>query len=119
MKKLNDLKIKIFADGADIEGIRTLYANPLIKGFTTNPTLMRKAGVSNYETFGRDVLSMIPDRPVSLEVFADDVIDSDSFPQLIVHGINYILSNKTISYIRLIGDNYDRKSMGPKCLDSL
>lgn len=72
MKKLNDLKIKIFADGADIEGIRTLYANPLIKGFTTNPTLMRKAGVSNYETFGRDVLSMIPDRPVSLEVFADD-----------------------------------------------
>ena len=72
MKKLNDLKIKIFADGADIEGIRTLYANPLIKGFTTNPTLMRKAGVSNYETFGREVLSMIPDRPVSLEVFADD-----------------------------------------------
>lgn len=72
MKKIQDLKIKIFADGADIDGIRSLYANPLIKGFTTNPTLMRKAGISDYETFGREILSMIPDRPVSLEVFADD-----------------------------------------------
>ena len=72
MKKLHDLKIKIFADGADIAGIRSLYANPLIKGFTTNPTLMRKAGISDYETFGREVLSLVPDRPVSLEVFADD-----------------------------------------------
>ena len=72
MKKLQDLKIKIFADGADIAGIRSLYANPLIKGFTTNPTLMRKAGISDYETFGREVLALVPDRPVSLEVFADD-----------------------------------------------
>lgn len=72
MKKLQDLKIKIFADGADIAGIRSLYANPLIKGFTTNPTLMRKAGISDYEAFGREVLSLVPDRPVSLEVFADD-----------------------------------------------
>src|SRR5262249_25533458 len=49
-----------------------LYANPLIRGFTTNPTLMRKAGVTGYERFARDVLQCIPDRPVSLEVFADE-----------------------------------------------
>lgn len=66
------LKIKIFADGADLEDIRSLIANPWIKGFTTNPTLMRKAGITDYETFGRQVLAAVPDRPVSLEVFADE-----------------------------------------------
>ncbi|CAK0757815.1 Transaldolase [uncultured Gammaproteobacteria bacterium] len=74
------LKIKIFADGADLDGIRKLYANPLIKGFTTNPTLMRKAGIEDYEAFGRTVLAAVPDRPVSLEVFADD------FPTMIAQG---------------------------------
>ncbi|HEU0071134.1 MAG TPA: transaldolase [Alphaproteobacteria bacterium] len=72
MTRLSDLKVKIFADGADMKGILEMYANPLIKGFTTNPTLMRKAGISDYEAFGRDVLAKVPDRPVSLEVFADD-----------------------------------------------
>lgn len=72
MSKVASLKIKIFADGADLDGIRGLAANPLIRGFTTNPTLMRKAGVADYEAFGRDVLAAVPDRPVSLEVFADD-----------------------------------------------
>lgn len=72
MSKVASLKIKIFADGADLDGIRRLAANPLIKGFTTNPTLMRKAGVADYEAFGRDVLAAVPDRPVSLEVFADE-----------------------------------------------
>jgi transaldolase len=66
------LKIKIFADGADLAGIRALYANPLVRGFTTNPTLMRKAGIADYEAFGREVLAAVPDRPVSLEDFADD-----------------------------------------------
>jgi transaldolase len=70
--KISDLKIKIFADGADYDSILKLYANPLIKGFTTNPTLMRKAGISDYEAFGRRILSAIPDRPISLEVFADE-----------------------------------------------
>jgi len=69
---IDDLKIKIFADGADLEGIRSLYANPLIKGFTTNPTLMRKAGISDYHKFAREVLEVVQDRPVSFEVFADD-----------------------------------------------
>lgn len=72
MVQANALKIKIFADGADLDGIKAMYANPLIKGFTTNPTLMRKAGVEDYEAFGRAVLAAVPDRPVSLEVFADD-----------------------------------------------
>lgn len=72
MPGLDDLKIKIFADGADMDAILELYRDPMIKGFTTNPTLMRKAGISDYAAFGRDVLARIPDRPVSLEVFADD-----------------------------------------------
>ena len=80
MKKPQDLKIKIFADGADLERILAMYANPLIKGFTTNPTLMRKAGISDYEAFAKQVLAKIPDRPVSFEVFADD------FPSMIAQG---------------------------------
>jgi transaldolase len=72
MSRLADLKVKIFADGADYDGIVKMSRNPLIKGFTTNPTLMRKAGVSDYEAFARKVLGTITDRPVSFEVFADD-----------------------------------------------
>lgn len=72
MKPLSELTVKIFADGADRAGMLEMYRNPLIKGFTTNPTLMRKAGVSDYEAFARDVLQHIPDRPVSFEVFSDD-----------------------------------------------
>jgi transaldolase len=66
------LRIKIFADGADIDEMMRLAADPRIKGFTTNPALMRRAGVADYEAFGRQALAAIPDRPVSLEVFADD-----------------------------------------------
>lgn len=72
MSQVDKLRVKIFADGADFEGIMKMYANPAIKGFTTNPTLMRKAGITDYEAFGRKLLAAIPDRPVSLEVFADD-----------------------------------------------
>lgn len=72
MPKTSDLKIKIFADGADFESMMALYAKPYIQGFTTNPTLMRMAGITNYEAFGRKILEAIPDRPISLEVFADD-----------------------------------------------
>jgi transaldolase len=64
--------VKIFADGANLEGILALHKNPLIKGFTTNPTLMRKAGIGNYESFARRLLEVISDRPISFEVFADD-----------------------------------------------
>src|SRR5579862_7418563 len=72
MRTVADLRVKIFADGADLPGITKLYANPLIKGFTTNPTLMRKSGVTDYAAFAREVLKVVPDRPVSFEVFADE-----------------------------------------------
>ena len=64
--------VKLFADGADIAGILALYADPAIRGFTTNPTLMRQAGIEDYEAFARELLEAVPDRPISLEVFADD-----------------------------------------------
>lgn len=64
--------VKIFADGADVTGIRLLAEDPRIQGFTTNPTLMRKAGVDNYEHFAREVLSVVPDKPISFEVFSDE-----------------------------------------------
>ncbi len=72
MKSISELKIKIYADGADKEGMLEMYHNPLIKGFTTNPTLMRKAGVSDYRTFALDILKAIPDRPISFEVLSDE-----------------------------------------------
>ena len=67
------LNVKVFADGADKADILRLYANPDIKGFTTNPTLMRKAGITDYEAFAKDILSHIQDRPISFEVFSDDL----------------------------------------------
>jgi len=72
MKRLDQLKVKIFADGADLKGILEYYSNPLIKGFTTNPTLMRKSGITDYEGFAHQVLEHVTDRPVSFEVFSDD-----------------------------------------------
>ena len=72
MSDTKNLKVKLFADGADLAGMKEMAANPMIKGFTTNPTLMRKAGIADYKGFARDVLAAIPDRPVSFEVFADD-----------------------------------------------
>ncbi len=72
MSRISDLKVKIFADGADYDGMVKMARNPAIRGFTTNPSLMRKAGVSDYEAFARKVLGTIADRPVSFEVFADD-----------------------------------------------
>lgn len=72
MRSIEQLKVKIFADGADKKGILEMYAKPFIKGFTTNPTLMRKAGISDYRTFAQDILSEIKERPISFEVFSDD-----------------------------------------------
>lgn len=66
------LRIKVFADGADLDGMLGYARNPLIKGFTTNPTLMRQAGITDYEKFAREVLAHITDRPISFEVFSDE-----------------------------------------------
>jgi transaldolase len=73
MPNVDQLKVKLFADGADLESMLALYKDPKIKGFTTNPTLMNKVGIKNYESFAKQVLEAIPDRPVSFEVFADDL----------------------------------------------
>jgi transaldolase len=72
MNSLENLSVKIFADGADLEGMLGLYRDPLIKGLTTNPTLMRKAGINDYEAFGREVLKTVKAKPISFEVFSDD-----------------------------------------------
>ena len=72
MERLKQLRVKLFADGADFDSIVALAANPMIRGFTTNPTLARNAGVRDYEEFGRRVLAAVQDRPLSLEVFDDD-----------------------------------------------
>jgi len=76
MRGLAGLKVKIYADGADKSGMLQLYRNPLIKGFTTNPTLMRQAGIADYRSFAHEIIQAIPDRPISFEVFAD------SFPEM-------------------------------------
>jgi transaldolase len=72
MPALSELKVKLFADGAELKVIAELNRNPWIKGFTTNPTLMRKANISDYKAFSLDVLKIVPDKPVSFEVFSDD-----------------------------------------------
>jgi transaldolase len=77
MISLNQLSVKIFADGADMASMLELHARPYIRGLTTNPTLMRKAGIANYRAFARDVLGEINDKPVSLEVLADDFVEME------------------------------------------
>jgi transaldolase len=72
MDRLSRMRVKIFAGGADFDGILAMYKNPLTKGFTTNPSLMRKAGETDYEVFARRLLASVPDRPISFEVFADE-----------------------------------------------
>jgi len=81
MTRVQNLKVKIFADGADLKGILEMAKLPHIKGFTTNPTLMRKAGIAHYESFARELLANVTEHPVSFEVFADD------FPGMIAQGL--------------------------------
>lgn len=71
------LTVKLFADGAERGGMLEMYNNPLISGFTTNPTLMKKAGIQNYKEFAKDILALIPDKPISFEVFSDDFTDME------------------------------------------
>jgi len=76
-KTVSELRVKIYADGADRTTMLEMYANPQIAGFTTNPTLMRKSGVIDYRAFAREILELIPDRPISFEVFADDFAEME------------------------------------------
>ena len=77
MKAVSDLRVKLFADGADLADMLALSRLPYISGFTTNPTLMHKAGVRNYREFAREILAGIPDRPISFEVLSDDFVEME------------------------------------------
>ena len=77
MKKVEDLKVQIFADGADKTGMLEMYAKPYIKGLTTNPTLMKKVGITDYRAFCKDILTHIKDKPLSFEVFSDDFAEME------------------------------------------
>jgi transaldolase len=82
-KKIEEMRIKIFADGAEKVSIVELAAKPFIKGFTTNPTLMRKAGVTDYVSFAKDILTVIKDKPISFEVFSDDFSEMERQARII------------------------------------
>jgi transaldolase len=105
---IGDLRIKIFADGAEKASILELYRQPFIKGFTTNPTLMRKAGVTDYGAFAKEVLAEIPDRPFSFEVFSDDFDEMERQARIIASwGSNVyvkipIMNTKGVSSFDLI-----------------
>ena len=77
MRSLGQLKVKLFADGANLPEMLEMHALPYIEGITTNPTLMRKAGISNYRSFARDVLSQIHNKPVCFEVLADEFAEME------------------------------------------
>jgi transaldolase len=77
MKKVEDLKVKIFADGADKAGMLEMNAKPLIQGLTTNPTLMKKVGITDYRAFCKDILTTIKEKPLSFEVFSDDFTEME------------------------------------------
>jgi transaldolase len=77
LKKIEELKVKIFADGADKSGMLEMYSKPFIKGLTTNPTLMKKAGITDYRAFCKDILTSIKDKPLSFEVFSDDFFEME------------------------------------------
>jgi len=106
MQQLQDLKIQIFADGADLAGITQCSRNPLIKGFTTNPTLMRKAGVTDYRAFAREVLQVVGNRPVSFEVF------SDEFAEMELQAREIASWGRNV-FVKIPVTNTQRESAGP------
>jgi len=77
MKKVEELKVKIFADGADKAGMLEMYEKAFVKGLTTNPTLMNRAGITDYRAFCKDILKSINDKPLSFEVFSDDFAEME------------------------------------------
>ena len=77
MSVIDNLKVQIFSDGAEKVDMLEMYTKPYIKGFTANPTLMRKAGLTDYEAFAREILEAIPDRPISFEVFSDEFAEME------------------------------------------
>jgi transaldolase len=106
MTSLNRLKVKIFADGADKANMLDMYAKPYIKGLTTNPTLMRKAGIADYRAFCKDILTHIRDKPLSLEVLADE------FPEMERQALE-IASWADNVFVKIPVTNTKRESCGP------
>jgi transaldolase len=100
VKSLADLKIKLFADGANKAQIFEAYANSLIRGFTTNPTLMRSAGVKDYEAFAREVLERVTDRPISFEVFSDEFSEMERQARKIASWANNVFVKIPITNTR-------------------
>lgn len=106
MKELSGLRVKIFADGANQAEMVSLYRIPYVHGFTTNPTLMRKAGIRDYKRFAREILELIRDRPISFEVFADDFLEMEQQAyQLASWGSNV--------YVKIPVTNTKRESSAP------
>lgn len=106
MKELSGLRVKIFADGANQAEMFSLYRIPYVHGFTTNPTLMRKAGIRDYKRFAREILELIRDRPISFEVFADDFLEMEQQAyQLASWGSNV--------YVKIPVTNTKRESSAP------
>jgi transaldolase len=103
---LSQLKVKLFADGADKKGLLELYANPLIRGMTTNPSLLRKAGVADYEGYAREVLQTVKDKPISFEVF------SDEFPEMRRQALKIAAWQKNV-YVKIPVTNTRRESSAP------
>jgi transaldolase len=106
MPHVQDLKIKIFADGADLKGILEMARLPYVKGFTTNPTLMRKAGVTDYEAYARELLDKVRHHPISFEVFADD------FPGMIAQARTIASWGKNVN-VKVPVMNTKREFTGP------
>ena len=106
MTSLNNLRIKIFADGADLSSMVALAAQPHITGLTTNPTLMRQAGIVDYKAFAADVLAAIPDKPISFEVFADEPVEMLRQAQLISSWADNV-------YVKVPVTTTDGASCGP------
>ncbi len=105
-KSLQNLRVKIFADGADKAGMLSLNANPLIRGMTTNPTLMRKAGIKDYEAFAKDILGSVTAKPISFEVF------SDEFPEMRRQALKIASWQKNV-YVKIPITNTRRESSLP------
>jgi transaldolase len=108
--QLDHLRAHIYADGADLAGLLDLYRNPLIKGLTTNPTLMRKAGIADYERFARQVLDQVTDKPISFEVFSDD------FPEMRRQALKIAAWQQNV-YVKIPITNTRRESSIPLIRD--
>jgi transaldolase len=103
LKSVAELKVKLFADGADLKAIKKLCEQPYVQGFTTNPTLMRQAGISDYESFARDALTLVGNLPISFEVFADEFDEMERQARIIASWGDNV-------YVKIPVVNTERKS---------